>query len=56
MVSVNLDLSLRDSKFELKMVMFCDWFAQAIPPGVPKKTVHCLISCNVKSIKAISLK
>ena len=24
--------------------------------GVPKKTIHCLISCNVKSIKAISLK
>ena len=24
-------------------------------PGVPK-TIHCLISCNVKSIKAISLK
>ena len=25
-------------------------------PGVPKKTIHCLISCDVKSIKAISLK
>ena len=25
-------------------------------PGVPKKTVHCLISCDVKSMKAISLK
>ena len=25
-------------------------------PGVPKKTIHCLISRNVKSIKAISLK
>ena len=25
-------------------------------PGIPKKTIHCLISCNVKSIKAISLK
>ena len=25
-------------------------------PGVPKKTIHCLISCNVKSIKAVSLK
>ena len=24
--------------------------------GVPKKTIHCLISCNIKSIKAISLK
>ena len=23
--------------------------------GVPKKTIHCLISRNVKSIKAISL-
>ena len=21
-------------------------------PGVPKKTIHCLISCNVKPIKA----
>ena len=28
----------------------------ATVPGVPKKTIHCLISCNVKSIKAISLK
>ena len=25
-------------------------------PGVPKNTIHCLISCNVNSIKAISLK
>ena len=25
-------------------------------PGVPKKTIHCLISCNVKPIKAISIK
>ena len=25
-------------------------------PGVPKKTIHCLISCNVKSRKAISIK
>lgn len=25
-------------------------------PTVPKKTIHCSISCNVKSIEAISLK
>ena len=25
-------------------------------PGVPKKTIHCLISSNVKPIKAISIK
>ena len=25
-------------------------------PGVPKKTIHCLISCNAKPIKAISIK
>ena len=25
-------------------------------PGVPKKAMHCLISCNVRFIKAISLK
>ena len=25
-------------------------------PGVPKKTIPCLIACNVKSIKASSLK
>ena len=25
-------------------------------PGVPKKTIHCLISSNVKTIKAISIK
>ena len=25
-------------------------------PGTPKKTIHCLISCNVKPIKAISIK
>ena len=25
-------------------------------PGVPKKTGHCLISCNVKAIKAIAMK
>ena len=24
--------------------------------GVPKKTGHCLISCNVKAIKAIAMK
>ena len=24
--------------------------------GVPKLAIHCLISCNVKSVKAISLK
>ena len=39
-----------------------DKFSQQNPleflhvPGVPKKTIHCLICCNVKSIKAISLK
>ena len=27
-----------------------------IIPGVPKKTIHCLISYNVKPIKAISIK
>jgi hypothetical protein len=27
-----------------------------ILPGVPKKTGHCLISCNVKAIKAIAMK
>ena len=25
-------------------------------PGVPKKTIHCLISSNVKPLKAISIK
>jgi hypothetical protein len=25
-------------------------------PGVPKNTGHCLISCNVKAIKAIAMK
>ncbi len=25
-------------------------------PGVPKQTIPCLISCNVKPMKAISLK
>ena len=25
-------------------------------PGVPKKTIHCLISSNVKLIQAISIK
>ena len=25
-------------------------------PGVPEKTGHCLISCNVKAIKAIEMK
>ena len=25
-------------------------------PGVPKKTGHCLISCNVKAIKDIAMK
>ena len=25
-------------------------------PGVPKKTIHCLISSNAKPIKAISIK
>ena len=33
----------------------CQYFVKAIP-GVPKKTIPCLISCNVKPIKAISLK
>jgi hypothetical protein len=27
-----------------------------IPPGVPKKTGHSLISCNVKAIEAIAMK
>jgi hypothetical protein len=25
-------------------------------PGVPEKTGHCLISCNVKAVKAIAMK
>ena len=25
-------------------------------PGVPKNTIHCLISCNVKHIKTVSTK
>jgi hypothetical protein len=25
-------------------------------PGVPQKTGHCLISCNVKAIQAIAMK
>ncbi len=34
----------------------CQYFVKAAIPGVPKKKIPCLISCNVKPIKAISLK
>ena len=31
-------------------------FSNSNISGVPKKTIHCLISCNGKPIKGISLK